>query len=93
MRKPYPENITLEARKALDSFTDEEIASLMAFYDDETSEFLGIGFINKYGKMCKFANKDKAESIVVLEEECYKELNKIPKGLFLPTGSGGNHGY
>lgn len=74
MRKPYPENMSLKAREALDVFTDEEAESLMAFYNDDTSEFVGIGFVNEHGKWSQFANKEKADAIAVLEEEYRKEL-------------------
>jgi hypothetical protein len=77
MRKPYPKNMSLKARETLDLFTDEEVASLTAFYDGDTSEFLGIGFINEYGKWSKFANKEKTDAIAVLDEEYQKELGEI----------------
>lgn len=76
MRKPYTKNMSLKACEALDVFTDEEVATLTAFYDDDTSKFLGIGFINKYGKWSKFANKNKSDAIAVLDGELRKELGE-----------------
>ena len=75
-RKPYLKDMSVKVCEALDVFTDEEVTSLRALYDDDTSNFLGIMFMNKHRKWSQFANKDKADAIAVLEEEYRKELRE-----------------
>ncbi len=75
-RKPYLKDMSVRVCEALDIFTDEEVASLRALYENDTSEFIGIFFKNEHEEWSQFANKDKADAIAVLEEEYRKELRE-----------------
>ena len=59
-----------------DVFTDEEIASLEAFYQHETGLFQCIGFVGETGMISQFAEPAKAQAIARLEKEYREDLKE-----------------
>lgn len=56
-------------------FSEEERDSLIAWYDDDTREFSGIGFVNKETELAtKFSEPQKAAAIVLLEKMYREEI-------------------
>jgi hypothetical protein len=55
-------------------FTDEEINSLCAFYNDDDGTFSCIGFKGSNGKVMQFAEPIKARAIELLERDFRREL-------------------
>jgi hypothetical protein len=56
-----------------DVFTEEELNSLRAFYEDDGT-FMCIGFIGPDGKTTQFAEPNKANAIDMLEKDYLLEL-------------------
>ncbi len=52
-----------------DIFTSDELDSLEAFFNEDTSEFVGIGFIGPGGLFTRFSELDKIRAIDLLEKD------------------------
>lgn len=76
MIRPPPglDYIPPECYKALDVFTDEELAALYAWYDKETGLFRCIGFL-LHDRITRWANPDKSAALEVLEDQARKEYS------------------
>jgi len=59
---------------ATEAFTDEELLALRANYDVRTGEFIGVFFQGPGDVYCRYANVDKYEAMLVLEDQIRKEL-------------------
>ena len=66
-----PDDTPDYVRRAVEVFTDDEIAALERFYSGETGEFIGIGFIGPGGKYTRHADPAKAQAIAVLEANLF----------------------
>ena len=62
-------------KKLLETFSKEELEQLSVYYD-EAENFIGIGFTNQFGQFTQYADPKKAEVVLLLEEECKRELDK-----------------
>jgi hypothetical protein len=70
IRRTYPP----ELAQAWQLFTEEEVRSLYMAFSDETGEFEGVGFSGVEGKFTRFANLEKYQALMVIEEQCRREL-------------------
>ena len=75
-----PPGCPQEVYDAIDVFTDDELESLFAEFSCETLEFVGIAFEGPDGKVCGFADPEKAAAIAVLDNQYRKELYGDPDG-------------
>lgn len=79
-KRPPPglDYIPAECYAALDVFTDEEIALLTAWYDEDTGLFKCVGFVDPTtGKVTKWADLEKYKALEVLEDQVRKECPRI----------------
>lgn len=68
------QTFTTEEKAAMELLADDA-KNLEAYFQDTTGDFDCIGFVGPGGKVTKYANLDKYNALLVLEERIRRELN------------------
>lgn len=63
-----------EVIQAIDIFSEEERSEIILFLNDETREVDCVGFVGPDGRVCKYADVEKYNALLIIEEQARKEF-------------------